>query len=119
MWNLIIIGAYQSPTKFWENNKKIKGNLMIIGIVSQIIKEGVNNNIFNKIINLIKLQKMWEKLHAVYVLVKVLYISSSEVFKLLLINKLKRFDKPVINILVDIYFLIKYLQLAIIPNQDI
>lgn len=39
---------------------------MAIEIATRIIKKGVNNNIFNNIINIIDLLKMWEKLHMVY-----------------------------------------------------
>lgn len=39
---------------------------MAIEIATRVIKKGVSNNIFNNIINIIDLLKMWEKLHMVY-----------------------------------------------------
>lgn len=38
--------------ELWEKDKKIKENQIAIGTVSQIIKEGISDDMFNIIINL-------------------------------------------------------------------
>ena len=50
-----------APVKIWK--QKIKENWMVMGIAIQIIKESISNDIFNNIINITNLKKMWEKLH--------------------------------------------------------
>ena len=55
IWDLIKIGPQEDLTALWEQKKKIKENWMIVGIVNQIIKESINDNIFNNIIYIIDL----------------------------------------------------------------
>lgn len=39
---------------------------MAMGTATKIIKEGVSNNIFNNIIDMIDSQEIWEKLQTAY-----------------------------------------------------
>lgn len=60
-WDLIEKGPRQLPIALSERKQKIKKNRMAICIATQIIKKGVNNDIFNNIINITDLQEIWEK----------------------------------------------------------
>ena len=50
--------------EIWK--QKIKENRIAIGTVIRIIKKSVNNDIFNKIINITDCKEMWEKLYSIY-----------------------------------------------------
>lgn len=62
---------------------------MAIEIATWIIKEGVNDNIFNNIINITDPKKMWEKLRVIYLQVgqDVIYFILQELLNYPRINK--------------------------------
>lgn len=62
IWDFIDISLCKPSTKLWKKEKIIKENRMAIETATRIIKEGVNNNIFNNIINITNPKNMWEKL---------------------------------------------------------
>lgn len=64
VWDFIDISPRKPLTKLWEKDKKIKENRMAIGTATRIIKEGVSDNIFNNIIDIMDPKEMWEKLRA-------------------------------------------------------
>lgn len=66
VWDQIEIGSRQPPTTLSERELKTKENQMAIGMATRIIKKGVNDDIFNNIINIIDPKEMWEKLRAAY-----------------------------------------------------
>lgn len=90
----------------WEKEKKIKKNRIAIGTATQIIKEGVSDNIFNNIMHIIEPKEMWEKLWAACLQVGKSIINSilQELLNYLQINKPKRFEKPVMSIYTDVWF---------------
>lgn len=64
VWDFIDISPRKPLTELWEKDKKIKENRMAIGTATRIIKEGVSDNIFNNIIDIMDPKEMWEKLRA-------------------------------------------------------
>lgn len=77
---------------------------MAIGITTQIIKEGVSNDIFNNIIDIIDPQEMWEKLRTACSQVGQGFVYSilQELLNYPRINKSKGFAKPVMSIFADV-----------------
>lgn len=62
VWDLIETGSKPASARIWE--QKIKKNQMAVRTATQIIKEGVSDNIFNHIINITNSKEMWKKLRA-------------------------------------------------------
>ena len=60
VYNLIETDPIPASVGIWK--QKIKENWIAMGIAMQIIKECVNNDIFNNIINITNVKKIWEKL---------------------------------------------------------
>lgn len=94
---------------------------MAIRIATQIIKESISNNIFNNIIDIIDFRKMWEKLYTTCSQIgqKIIYSILQELLNCPYVNKPKEFEKSVESVFTNICFLVKWLRLAITPNQDI
>lgn len=57
-WDLIEIGLYKPSTELWEKEKNIKENLIAIKLATGIIKEDINDDIFNNIIDIIDPKEM-------------------------------------------------------------
>lgn len=102
IWNLIKTGPKPASVRIWE--QKIKENWIAIGTVTQIIKEGISNNIFNNIIDITDPKEMWEKLCVACSQVgeRVIYSILQELLNYLYTNKPKRFEKSVISRFADV-----------------
>ncbi len=77
---------------------------MAIGTATQIIKKDVSNNIFNNIIDITDPKGIWEKLQAIYSQIRqdIIDFILQELLNYPQINKLKGFEKPIINIFTDV-----------------
>lgn len=102
IWDLIKTSPKPAPVRIWE--QKIKKNRIAIGIVTQIIKEGISNNIFNNIIDITDPKEMWEKLRIACFQIgqRVIYSILQELLNYSYTNKPKRFEKSVISRFADV-----------------
>ena len=94
---------------------------MTIRIVTQIIKERVNNDIFNNIINILDPKKIQEKLctKCFQVRQRIIYFIFQKHLIYSYNKNSKGFKKSILIIFIDIYFLVKSLQSGITLNRNI
>lgn len=121
VWDLVKVGPQKDPEALWKKKKKIKENQMAVGTATRIIKESVHNDIFKNIINVTDLREIWQKLQIACSQIgqKVVYLILQKLLNYPRTNKPQGFEKPVMSIFADVRFLIKRLQAAITPDQDI
>lgn len=77
---------------------------MTIGMIIQIIKEGVSDDIFNNIIDIMDPKEIWKKLWVACLQVSqdVIYSILQELLNYLQVNNPKGFEKFVISIFVNV-----------------
>ena len=94
---------------------------MALGIARQIILEGVNNQIAFYIMDLKDPKEMWDKLKNMWSEIKqgVVYLILQKLFKYLKINKPKEYNKSVMQIFAEIWYLCKCLCIAMTPGRDL
>ena len=93
---------------------------MAVGIVQQIILEGISNQIAFNVIDLEDPKEIWDKLTSICTKIGqgVVYSILQELLNYPKINKPKGYDKPVIQIFAEVRHLCKCLRIAMTPGQD-
>lgn len=121
MWDLVIT----EPQPQWENHqiwaKEVKKNRIIMEIIWQIILKNVRNQITFNIIRLEDLEEMWDKLTNIYTKIsqRIVYSILQKLLNYPTINKLKGYDKVVIQIFAEVQYLCKHFQITITLKQNL
>ena len=94
---------------------------MAVGIAQKIIRESVSHQIVFNIMDFKDLKEIWDKLKSIYTEVGqgVVYSILQELFHYPKITKPKGYEKPVIQIFVEVKYLCKRLHLAMTPGRDL
>lgn len=94
---------------------------MAIGIMQQIIRKNVSDQIVLNIMDLKNPNKIWDKLRSICIEVdqKIIYSIFQKLFHYSKITKPKGYKKLVIQVFAKIKYLYKYLQIAMTLKQDL
>lgn len=94
---------------------------MAVGIIQQIIKKGVSNQITFNIMDLKDFKKIWNKLKSVYtkVIQGVVYLILQKLLYYLKITKPKRYEKLVIQIFAEVKYFCKCFHIVMTLGRDL
>lgn len=120
-WDLILTRpcfSCQNPTLFI---KKVKEDQIAIGIAQKIILKDINNEIAIIIIDLEDVKEIWNKLTSICSKIgqKVVYSILQKFLNYLKINKFKKYNKPVIQIFIEVWYSCKCLYTTMTPSWGI